>query len=195
MLNSNSSSSVGGLAQNSVVLKKPKYVWEQGYYNTQQDNVVNGGADSSLVTNGFDASNIAVTGNTVAKPVTAAPVAGLAANSGTGWTNEQYVADQMGKVDPNAGTPPPPAEQGWFDVAPGAQTSKFASTLGGIGSGVQGLAALGSMYYGSKNYKLQKEAAELEKDRYNRAVKADKAATENKQKFAANVGGGATYVG
>lgn len=197
MLNSNNSnnSNIGGLAQSSVVFKKPKYVWEQNSFNTQQGNAVNGGADSSLVTNGFDASNIAVTGNTVAKPVTAAPVAGLAANSGTGWTNEQYVADQMGKVDPNAGTPPPPAEQGWFDVAPGAQTSKFASTLGGFGAGVQGLAALGSMYYAGKKNKLEKQAFELEKDKYARAVKADKADAANKQKFAANVGGGATYVG
>ena len=218
MLNSNNSnnSSIGGLAQSSVVFKKPKYVWEQNSFNTQQSNAVNGGADNSLVTNGFDASNIAVTGGTTstssvaapAKIVTpVAPTVGLAAGNGLGdygyFTGTDGVTTGLSKeafsVAEDAGTSgvsrTRPPEQGIFDVAPGAQTSKFASTLGGIGSGVQGLAALGSMYYQGKNYKLQKEAAELEKDRYNRAVKADKAATENKQKFAANVGGGATYVG
>lgn len=183
-----------GLAQNSTALRKPKYLWEQNAYGVQ-DSGLSGGIDNNLINTGYDASNVAVTGNTTAAPqaVAPAPVAGLAANSGTGWTNQQYVADQMKQADPNAGTPP--KEQGWFDVAPGAQTSKFASTLSGFGAGVQGLAALGSMYYQGKNYKLQKDAAELEKDRYSRAVKADKASTENKQKFAANVGGGATYVG
>ena len=183
-----------GLAQNSTALRKPKYLWEQNTYGVQ-DSGLSGGIDNNLINTGYDASNVAVTGNTTAAPqaVAPAPVAGLAANSGTGWTNQQYVADQMKQADPNAGTPP--KEQGWFDVAPGAQTSKFASTLSGFGAGVQGLAALGSMYYAGKNYKLQKDAAELEKDRYSRAVKADKADSANKQKFAANVGGGATYVG
>lgn len=214
MLNSNSSI-IGGLAQNSLAIKKPKYVWEQNSYNTQQGNAVNGGADSSLVTNGFDASNIAVTGGTTpstvvapVKPVTpVASTVGLAAGNGLGdygyFTGTDGVTTGMSKeafrVAEDAGTSglsrTSTPEQGIFDVAPGAQTSKFASALGGIGSGVQGLAALGSMYYQGKNYKLQKEAAELEKDRYNRAVKADKSSTENKQKFAANVGGGATYVG
>lgn len=183
-----------GLAQNSTALRKPKYLWEQNAYGVQ-DSGLSGGIDNNLINTGYDASNVAVTGNTTAAPqaVAPAPVAGLAANSGTGWTNQQYVADQMKQADPNAGTPP--KESGWFDVAPGAQTSKFASTLSGFGAGVQGLAALGSMYYQGKNYKLQKEAADLEKDRYARAVKADKAATSNKQAFASNVGGGATYVG
>lgn len=183
-----------GLAQNSTALRKPKYLWEQNTYGVQ-DSGLSGGIDNNLINTGYDASNVAVTGNTTAAPqaVALAPAAGLAANSGTGWTNQQYVADQMKQADPNAGTPP--KEQGWFDVAPGAQTSKFASTLSGFGAGVQGLAALGSMYYQGKNYKLQKEAADLEKDRYSRAVKADKASTANKEKFAANVGGGATYVG
>lgn len=181
------------LAQNSTALRKPKYLWEQNTYGVQ-DSGLSGGIDNNLINTGYDASNVAVTGNTTATPpVALSPAAGLAANSGTGWTNQQYVADQMNKVDPNANTPP--KEQGWFDVAPGAQTSKFASTLSGFGAGVQGLAALGSMYYQGKNYKLQKEAADLEKDRYSRAVKADKASTANKEKFAANVGGGATYVG
>lgn len=184
-----------GLAQNSTALRKPKYLWEQNTYGVQ-DSGLSGGIDNNLINTGYDASNLAVTGNTTAAPqaVAPSPAAGLAANSGTGWTNQQYVADQMKQADPNAGTPPK-TEQGWFDVAPGAQTSKFASTLGGIGAGVQGLASLGSMYYAGKNYKLQKEAAELEKDKYARAVKADKADSANKQKFAANVGGGATYVG
>ena len=184
-----------GLAQNSTALRKPKYLWEQNTYGVQ-DSGLSGGIDNNLINTGYDASNVAITGNTTAAPQAVTPVAtpGLAANSGTGWTNQQYVADQMKQADPNAGTPPK-TEQGWFDVAPGAQTSKFASTLGGIGAGVQGLASLGSMYYQGKNYKLQKEAADLEKDRYNRAVKADKASTANKEKFAANVGGGATYVG
>lgn len=186
-----------GLAQNSMVMMKPKSRWQTSVLNTQQpqDGGLTGGIDSNLISSGYDASNVAITGSTVAAPqaVAPAPAAGLAANSGTGWTNQQYVADQMKQADPNAGTPP--NEQGWFDVAPGAQTSKFASTLSGFGAGVQGLAALGSMYYAGKNYKLQKEAAELEKDKYARAVKADKADSANKQKFAANVGGGATYVG
>lgn len=183
-----------GLAQNSTALRKPKYLWEQNAYGVQ-DSGLSGGIDNNLINTGYDASNVAVTGNTTAAPqaVAPAPVAGLAANSGIGWTNQQYVADQMKQADPNAGTPP--KEQDWFDVAPGAQTSKFASTLSRFGAGVQGLASLGSMYYQGKNYKLQKEAADLEKDRYNRAVKADKASTANKEKFAANVGGGATYVG
>ena len=187
-----------GLAQNSVVMLKPKSKWQNSVLNAQQpqDYGLAGGIDSNLINSGYDASNVAITGSTTATPQVApvAPTSGLASRGGTGWTDQQYVADQMLKTDPNANTPPK-TEQGWFDVPEGAQTSKFASTLSGFGAGVQGLAALGSMYYAGKNYKLQKEAAELEKDKYARAVKADKADSANKQKFAANVGGGATYVG
>jgi len=83
---------------------------------------------------------------------------------------------------------------GWFGVGDKG-TSKFSSTMGGIGAGVGALSGLGSMYLGMKNYKLAKEANELEKDKYNRLIKEDEAADANKAKFAENVGGGATYVG
>ena len=199
-----------GLAQNSTALRKPKYLWEQNTYGVQ-DSGLSGGIDNNLINTGYDASNVAVTGNTTAAPQVA-PVArlatagGLASSGGLG--NYGYFTDANGnatgmsedayKAAESVGTQglsKVEESKSMFDVAPGAQTSKFASTLSGFGAGVQGLAALGSMYYQGKNYKLQKEAADLEKDRYNRAVKADKASTENKQKFAANVGGGATYVG
>lgn len=215
-INGNTNSNMG-LAQSSMVMVKPKSRWQSNTLGLQpQDSGLAGGVDSNLITGGYDASNLAVTGGTTppsagaapAKTVTpVAPTVGLAAGNGLGdygyFTGTDGVTTGLSKeafrVAEDAGTSglsrTNTPEQGIFDVAPGAQTSKFASTLGGIGSGVQGLAALGSMYYQGKNYKLQKEAAELEKDRYNRAVKADKAATENKQKFAANVGGGATYVG
>lgn len=206
-----------GLAQNSVVMLKPKSKWQNSVLNTQQpqDYGLAGGIDSNLINSGYDASNVAITGSTTATPpVTpvAAPVAkpatvgGLASSGGlgdygyfkgtdgeyTGMSKEAYRAAEDAGTEDLSRTK---ESQSMFDVAPGAQTSKFASTLSGFGAGVQGLAALGSMYYQGKNYKLQKDAAELEKDRYSRAVKADKASTENKQKFAANVGGGATYVG
>lgn len=193
-----------GLAQNSTALRKPKYLWEQNTYGVQ-DSGLSGGIDNNLINTGYDASNVAVTGNTTAAPVVR-PVTGSLASGGlgsygyftdangnaTGMSEDAYrAAESVGTQGLSKNT----ESQSMFDVAPGAQTSKFASTLGGIGAGVQGLASLGSMYYQGKNYKLQKEAADLEKDRYNRAVKADKASTTNKQKFAANVGGGATYVG
>lgn len=194
-----------GLAQNSTALRKPKYLWEQNAYGVQ-DSGLSGGIDNNLLNTGYDASNVAVTGNTTAAPVVR-PVTGSLASSGglgnygyftdangnaTGMSEDAYrAAESVGTQGLSKNT----ESQSMFDVAPGAQTSKFASTLGGIGAGVQGLASLGSMYYQGKNYKLQKEAADLEKDRYNRAVKADKASTANKEKFAANVGGGATYVG
>ena len=215
-INGNTNSNMG-LAQSSMAMVKPKSRWQSNTLGLQpQDSGLAGGVDSNLITGGYDASNLAVTGGTTppsagaapAKTVTpVAPTVGLAAGNGLGdygyFTGTDGVTTGLSKeafrVAEDAGTSglsrTNTPEQGIFDVAPGAQTSKFASTLGGIGSGVQGLAALGSMYYQGKNYKLQKEAAELEKDRYNRAVKADKASTENKQKFAANVGGGATYVG
>ena len=193
-----------GLAQNSTALRKPKYLWEQNTYGAQ-DSGLSGGIDNNLINTGYDASNVAVTGNTTAAPVVR-PVTGSLASGGlgnygyftdangnaTGMSEDAYrAAESVGTQGLSKNT----ESQSMFDVAPGAQTSKFASTLGGVGAGVQGLASLGSMYYAGKNYKLQKEAAELEKDKYARAVKADKADSANKQKFAANVGGGATYVG
>lgn len=202
-----------GLAQNSMVMMKPKSRWQTSVFNTQQpqDGGLTGGIDSNLINSGYDVSNVAITGSTVAAPQVA-PVArlatagGLASSGGLG--NYGYFTDANGNATGMSEDAYKAAEsvgtqglskieesKSMFDVAPGAQTSKFASTLSGFGAGVQGLAALGSMYYQGKNYKLQKEAADLEKDRYNRAVKADKASTTNKQKFAANVGGGATYVG
>lgn len=87
------------------------------------------------------------------------------------------------------GTTPPPKEVGWFDVGDGASTSKFGSTAAGVGSVIEGLAGLGSLYYQNKDYKLKKEAAELEKDKYARAVKADDRAVENRKAFANAVGG------
>lgn len=203
-----------GLAQNSMVMMKPKSRWQTSVLNTQQpqDGGLTGGIDSNLISSGYDASNVAITGSTVATPqVASAQVArpatgGLASSGGlgnygyftdangnaTGMSEDAYrAAESVGTQDLSKNT----ESQSMFDVAPGAQTSKFASTVSGFGAGVQGLAALGSMYYAGKNYKLQKEAAELEKDKYARAVKADKADSANKQKFAANVGGGATYVG
>lgn len=192
-----------GLAQNSTALRKPKYLWEQNTYGVQ-DSGLSGGIDNNLINTEYDASNVAVTGKTTAAPVVR-PVTGSLASGGLG--NYGYFKDANGnyigmsedayRAAESAGTQDlsKNTEQGWFDVAPGAQTSKFASTVSGFGAGVEGLAALGSMYYAGKNYKLQKEAAELEKDKYARAVKADKSDAANKQKFAANVGGGATYVG
>jgi hypothetical protein len=203
-----------GLAQNSMVMIKPKSRWQQNVYNTQQDSGLSGGIDSNLIDGGYDASNIAVTGNTVSTPVAPraattvrpANAVGLAAGNGLGDygyfkdSNGEYIgmskdAYRAAEDAGTSGLSKTAESPSMFDVAPGAQTSKFASVLAGFGAGVSGLAALGSMYYAGKNYKLQKEEADLEKDRYARAVKADKAATSNMQTFASNLGGGATYVG
>ena len=81
-----------GLAQNSMVMIKPKSRWQQSVYGTQQDTGLSGGIDSNLINGGYDASNIAVTGNNVSTPVVPmagttvrpANAVGLAAGNGLG---------------------------------------------------------------------------------------------------------------
>lgn len=180
-----------GLA-NSMVMKKtnPNLMFNQSYYDQNNTAGVDMGYDYSGVKPQPVAAPAVATTKTTGSLVPSWLTSGT---SGAGWTNEQYVADQMNKVDPNAGTPP--KEQGWFDVPEGSQTSKFGSTMSGIGAGIQGLTGLGALYYENKKYGLQKQAAELEKDKYARAVKADKSDQANKALMAKNAGNGAAYIG
>ena len=81
-----------------------------------------------------------------------------------------------------------------FDVPLGAQTSRFGSTMSGINAGIQGITGLGSLYYENKSYGLKKDEAEMKKDQYARAVKADEADQANKALMARNAGNGAAYI-
>lgn len=172
-----------GLA-NSMVMKKtnPNLMFDQSYYN--QNNTA--GVDI-----GYDYSGVKT------QPVTT-PTVDTTKTKGLGSLMPSWLTFNQNDAPEgttNANPPPPHVEQGWFDVAPGSQTSKFGSTMSGIGAGIQGLTGLGSLYYENKKYGLQKQAAELEKDKYARAVKADKSDQANKALMARNAGNGATYIG
>lgn len=197
-----------GLA-NSMVMKKtnPNLMFDQSYYN--QNNTA--GVDT-----GYDYSGVKT--QPVATPtVDTTKTKGLGSlfpdwltfgtnNAGDGLGNygtytdanggkigiNESAYDAMNSVGTDGLSKNSP---GWFDVAPGSQTSKFGSTMSGIGAGIQGLTGLGSLYYENKKYGLQKQAAELEKDKYARAVKADKSDQANKALMAKNAGNGASYIG
>lgn len=153
--------------------------FKQRYKNTWE--ATNGQQSGGVITDGTEATDLDVTQfQTVDQPVTGTPTVGLA-NADGNSTALLSNAALNAKANQDAA--------GWFGVSPGSSTSKFGSTMSGVGAGVQGLAALGSLYYQGKNYGLQKEAAQLERDKYKRAVAADDRATANKKAFASAVGG------
>lgn len=90
---------------------------------------------------------------------------------------------------------PPPADQSWGDkfsswFTPDGKSGQSlgGNVMGAIGTGIQGLSGLAGMYYAKKNYDLQKDAQDWEK---NRVALADK----NTSTFAANAGNAASYNG
>lgn len=75
----------------------------------------------------------------------------------------------------------------WFTPQGDKGTSLGGNVMGAVGSGVGALSGLAGMYYAKKNFDLQKDQQNYLKGR-------EAASDARKGQFAANAGGGASYV-